>query len=138
LVFAEHSPMAWHGMAWHRFEVRPGLHLLLGQTIILRREWRQPQEKRAPSSFDMIDTLHNLVSSAIAHDTREVLRLQAAVFDWTRFGVFTGSHVSEYAGIETASPTPAAASVWGESPIFSYRVTFLFSPRQESIFPSWS
>jgi hypothetical protein len=99
------------------------LHPLLGQTLDLRRNWRQPKEKREPFSFEMMTTLHNLVSSDVARDKRAALSCQAAVFDWTRLGVFTGSRVSEYAqtksrrGTYLCVPNDAAAGIWAGSPI---------------------
>jgi hypothetical protein len=99
------------------------LNPLLGQTIDLRRAWKQPQEKREPFSYDMMETLSKLVSSSVAHDRRDALRLQAAVFDWIRLGVFTGSRVSEYAqtsskrGTYLRVPTTTAAGIWAGTPI---------------------
>jgi hypothetical protein len=94
------------------------LHPLLGQTIDLRRAWKQPQEKREPFTYDMMATLHNRVSSDSALDLRDTLKCRAAVFDWIRLGVFTGSRVSEYAqtkskrGTYLRVPQDAAAGKW--------------------------
>jgi hypothetical protein len=99
------------------------LHELLGQTLDLRRAWRQPKEKREPFSFDMLATLHHMTSSATITDRRHVLGLQAATFDWIRLGIFTGSRVSEYAqtkskrGSYLRVPMTAAAGTWAGSPI---------------------
>lgn len=71
----------------------------------------------------MMATISQQVSSSIALDLRAALRLRAAVFDWVRLGVFTGSRVSEYAqtkskrGTYLTVPQTSAAGKWAGSPI---------------------
>ena len=71
----------------------------------------------------MLSTLQTIVSTAVAHDKRDVLGLQSATFDWSRLGTFTGSRVSEYAqtkskrGAYLAVPMTPAAGIWAGSPI---------------------
>jgi hypothetical protein len=106
------------------------LHPLIGQTIDLRRAWRQPREKREPFSYAMFCTLHTVISTAFAHDKRTVLCLPSAIFDWVRLGTFTGSRVSEYAqtkskrGEYLTVPMTKAAGLWAGSPIAFIRSDF--------------
>jgi hypothetical protein len=108
----------------------PSLHPLLGHTLQLRRTWRQPKAKREPFTYDMMAKLHSLVSRANAKDLRHVLSLEAAIFDWTRLGTFTGSRVSEYGQTKSARgtfskvPHSKAAGIWAGSPIAFMRCDF--------------
>jgi hypothetical protein len=78
----------------------------------------------------MMAKLHSLVSRANAKDLRHVLSLEAAIFDWTRLGTFTGSRVSEYGqtkstrGTFSKVPHSKAAGVWAGSPIAFMRCDF--------------
>jgi len=45
----------------------------------------------------MFDYMFNDILSKAAKDASALFDMEAAIFDWTRLGVFTGSRVSEYA-----------------------------------------
>jgi hypothetical protein len=66
--------------------LEPYLAEILGQ----RRTWRQPQSKKEPLSGVMLD------ACAIIYKQSTFTSRLAASIDWVRFGIFTGSRLSEY------------------------------------------
>jgi hypothetical protein len=84
-------------------------------------------------------TLSNLVSAASPSEKRAVLGLRAAIFDWIRLGVFTGSRVSEYAqtkarrGTFLCVPQTPVAGIWAGTPIAFLPCDFTHHDKQNQI-----
>ena len=73
------------------------LHPFLSDMLSSRQTWTEPKEKREAFTSAMFDYMFNDILSKAAKDTSALFDMEAAIFDWTRLGVFTGSRVSEYA-----------------------------------------
>jgi len=73
------------------------LHPFLLDTLASRQTWTEPKEKREAFTSAMFDYMFTNILSKASKDTSALFDMEAAIFDWTRLGVFTGSRVSEYA-----------------------------------------
>ena len=73
------------------------LHPFLSDTLASRQTWTEIKEKHEAFTSAMFDYMFNDILSKVAKDTSALFDMEAAIFDWTRLGVFTSSRVSEYA-----------------------------------------
>ncbi|MGH7974386.1 MAG: hypothetical protein ACREBR_02575 [bacterium] len=112
---------------------KPRLIPFLAEILRQRRTWREPQQKKEPYTGAMFQVLHREIGRAYTVDRQAHLDVQAAVFDWARLGVFTGSRLSEYAQSKTAKgklyatiPDSAAAGRWRGQPIAFIYDDFMF------------
>ena len=71
----------------------------------------------------MFLTMERIMTDAAVVDFTSLLDLEAAVFDWIRLGVFTGTRAGEYAqtatrkGTYSSVPFTNDAGVWGGYPV---------------------
>ena len=81
-----------------------------GQSVLSQAsKWQVPKPKRLPYTYAMFETHHNRVAVKAQTDSRAYLYKDAAVQDWTRLGLFTGSRPGEYA--QTVGTTTKASTV---------------------------
>ena len=104
-----------------------------GQQVISQAsKWRVPKPKRLPYTYAMFATLHSRVSTTAQKDSRAYLSKEAAVHDWIRLGLFTGSRPGEYAQtVGTATkpstvPNVPAAGEWIGEPVAFIAEDFTF------------
>jgi hypothetical protein len=108
------------------------LHPFLSDTLASRQTWTEPKEKREAFTAAMFDYMFNNILSKAARDTSALFDMEAAIFDWTRLGVFTGSRVSEYAqttarkGTFSKVPDSLDAGDWRNTPIAFMYCDFSF------------
>jgi hypothetical protein len=95
------------------------MHPYLQEHIRLSAAWQQPKPVKEPFTVLMFDALCLRLESASS--TRlGFLSKEAAVYDWMRLGVFTGSRVSEYAQtklkagqqFQVLTPDISKAGIW--------------------------
>ena len=84
------------------------LHPLLRAQLEDRRNWRRPQPKKEAISGEILDAMRSLAQRTHP-DSRE-----AAVYDWCRLGLFTGSRLSEYA--QSKLPRGSHRAAWATIP----------------------
>ena len=102
------------------------------QVLSQASKWRVPKPKRLPYTYAMFETHHNRVSAQVQADHRASLYKDAAVQDWTRLGLFTGSRPGEYAqtvGTSTRAstvPNVPAAGEWIGEPLAFIASDFTF------------
>jgi hypothetical protein len=60
------------------------------------RRWQKPRARREPYSQEMFSALAGWVKKLHSADAKSFFGLVAAVFDWVRLGIFTGSRGIEY------------------------------------------
>lgn len=107
-------------------------HPYLRSLIEEREKWRQPSDKKEPYTGEMLDWLYRSILSS--HNlAKEVLEMKAAVYDWLRLGIFTGSRVSEYAQDRVphghkwnAIPETLDAGIWAGWPLAFVTEDFTF------------
>jgi hypothetical protein len=108
------------------------LHPFLSDTLASRQTWTEPKEKREAFTSAMFDYMFNNILSKAAKDTSALFDMEAAIFDWTRLGFFTGSRVSEYAqttarkGTFSKVPDSLDAGDWLNTPIAFMYCDFSF------------
>jgi hypothetical protein len=83
-----HDPATMH-------QKQPALHPFLREQLTQRANWKKPKAKIEPFTEPMFAALFNLIRAS-TDPLRTFLGPQAAVFDWTRLGIFTGSRLGEY------------------------------------------
>ena len=90
-----------------------------------QRKWQRPRSKRNPYTQEMYECLHRRVVSACKLSPSAACNCTAAVFDWARLGIFTGSRGNEYVQttakrhcFSTVPHTPAAGSFAGQAVAF--------------------
>lgn len=66
------------------------LHPYLSELLSQRRIWRQARPKKEPIDGDILDALRDM-ARAQGRSSKE-----AAVYDWCRLGLFSGSRLAEY------------------------------------------
>lgn len=111
----------------------PRLVPFIAEIVRQRSTWREPSKKKEPYTGDMLDALGRNINGATARDASTVLDKEAAVFDWVRLGVFTGSRLSEYAQgkrhkgqMFATIPDDAAAGSWRGQAIAFIQSDFTF------------
>lgn len=118
--------IAKHPVTLHTADGR--LHPYLAELLSQRRIWRQAQSKKEPITGAVFDALAQL--AALQGFTSKA----AAVYDWCRLGLFTGSRLSEYGQnrvtkAEPWAPIPSNADVppeWRGRPIAFLADDFTF------------
>lgn len=107
-------------------------HPYLRSLIEEREKWRQPSEKKEPYTGEMLEWLYSSLLSS-NNLAKEVLEMKAAVYDWLRLGIFTGSRVSEYAQDRlpqgrhwNAIPETQDAGIWAGWPLAFVKEDFTF------------
>jgi hypothetical protein len=127
-------PVNTHG---NKAQNKGNMHPILYDAIAFRKKWRKPNEKREPYTYRMFNTLAEQVAAEAKHNRLSLLGNKAAVFDWTRLGVFTGSRAAEYAqttGSATrfsAIPTCVDAGEWASCPLAFMACDFIFYDAHE-------
>jgi hypothetical protein len=94
----------WTALHWEiplydpasRLSKQPALHPVLRDVLQERRAWKQPRQQRLPITFLMYEVLHAHIAEHMANDRFYFLTEKAAIFDWMRLGLFTGSRLAEY------------------------------------------
>jgi hypothetical protein len=79
------------------------LNPFLADLLVQRRTWKKKRNKKEPITGAMLDAMLQLAAS----DTRGVISESAAVYDWCRFGLFTGSRLGEFAQSKPPKGAPA-------------------------------
>ena len=79
-----------------QFSKQPKMHPLLSDILQQRKAWKKPKEKRLPFTFRMYDVLHSFIQQNMTVNKLFFLTITAAIFDWMRLGLFTGSRLGEY------------------------------------------
>jgi len=96
------------------------------------KKWRKPKPKREPYTYKMFETLHARIEKQRRKAAAALYERDAAVFDWARLSIYTGSRSGEYAqtvGTTTkASRVPDApvAEEWAKEPIAFLASDFTF------------
>ena len=109
-----------------------GRHPLLADILDCRRKWQQPKEKREPYTAEMFAFLFLKICRNAKMDKSFLLGLEAAVFDWTRLGCFTGSRANEYAQTTARRndysrvPNLPDAGEWAGMPLAFVDIDFTF------------
>ncbi|GKZ00904.1 hypothetical protein MPSEU_001042100 [Mayamaea pseudoterrestris] len=109
-----------------------GLHPVLADILASRRKWQQAREKREPYTHEMFSYLFSKLKQQTSKDVRHALDIDAAVFDWTCLGAFTGSRANEYAqttakrGCFSKVPANADAGEWAGQPLAFVAIDFTF------------
>ena len=115
------------------------LHPFLSDTLASRQTWTEIKEKHEAFTSAMFDYMFNDILSKVAKDTSALFDMEAAIFDWTRLGVFTSSRVSEYAQTtarkSTFSRVPDSldAGDWCNTPIAFMYCDFSFYTKFQPI-----
>ena len=113
----------------------------LKDLIDQRSNWQQPRAKREPYTFLMFQALADFIEKETASNPAACLDLFAAVYDWVRLGIFTGSRVGEYAqstapkGQYSRVPQSLAAGPWAGKPIAFIAADFEFFTAQHTLIP---
>ena len=104
----------------------------ISQILALRKKWQQPKEKREPYTLKLFQALAHAIDTQCKTDITAPLTLYAAVFDWIRLGIFTGSRIGEYAqsiakkGEYSRIPNSPAAGEWANYPVAFIAADFTF------------
>ena len=99
------------------------LHPFLSDTLTSRQTWTEPKEKREAFTSAMFDYMFTNILSKASKDTSTIFDMEAAIFDWTRLGVLTGSRVSDAQttaarkGTFSRVPDSLDAGDWRNTPI---------------------
>jgi hypothetical protein len=83
-----HDPATMH-------QKQPALHPFLREQLTQRSNWKKSRDKIEPFTAPMFASLHHLIQAS-KDPTSTFVSPLAAIFDWTRLGVFTGSRLGEY------------------------------------------
>jgi hypothetical protein len=111
----------------------PVLAPLLADILSQRRQWKQPRQKREPLTDDWFAALSSELKRLQSHDGTYFLGVEAAVLDFCRLGLHTGSRLGEY-GQSKPGPGNAFARVpndenagpWAGMPLAFTRDDFTF------------
>ena len=79
------------------------LNPFLANLLVDRRNWKKKRDKKEPLTGAMLNAMLHLVTS----DPRGILSQMAAVYDWCRFGLYTGSRLGEYGQCKPPKQAPA-------------------------------
>jgi len=111
----------------------PRLLPWLGDIIHARQQWQQPLPKRLPCTYRMFQALNTFIQLLMASNCSAWLDRDAAVFDWSCLGIFTGSRSGEYAqtvakrGQFACVPNSwAAPTEWKNTPLAFIVADFAF------------
>jgi len=102
-------------------------------------KWGTPQPKREPYTHQMLKTFYRQVHDLVQKNPAYLLSLFAAVFDWVRLGLFTGSRGNEYCQTVarrhevTRVPLDAAAGEHAGEPIAFIMTDFRFLTADDTI-----
>jgi hypothetical protein len=80
-------------------------HTYLSDLLSQRRTWTKKRDKREALTGTLLDAMLELAS----RDPAALLSEAAAVYDWARFGLYTGSRLGEYG---QSKPTARAPLDW--------------------------
>ncbi|GKY95479.1 hypothetical protein MPSEU_000509500 [Mayamaea pseudoterrestris] len=111
---------------------KEGYHPMLADILASRRKWQKAREKREPFTNKMFEYLYATLKKETATDATVNLDVQAAVFDWTCLGAFTGSRANEYAqttarrGCFSKVPANRDAGEWANQPLAFIDLDFMF------------
>jgi hypothetical protein len=83
-----HDPATMH-------QKQPALHPFLREQLTQRANWKKARDKIEPFTAPMFASLYHQIQSS-SDPAATFVGPIAAVFDWTRLGVFTGSRLGEY------------------------------------------
>jgi len=117
------------------------LHPFLADTLAAQQAWTAPKPKQEPFTLDMLIYMFDDISKCAAAKPSILFNLNAAIFDWTRLGTFTGSRVSEYAqtlarkGTFSRVPDSLDAGNWKNTPIAFMFSDFTFLTKAGRVVP---
>ena len=117
------------GLKCHEINTKQGM---IADLLLEASKWRRPKPKREPYTYAMFETLQARVSTLLETTVSALLQRDAAVFDWARLSIFTGSRSGEYAQTVGTSTNPArvpdapAAGNWAKTPIAFIASDFAF------------
>jgi len=117
---------------------KKSLHPLIAEVLAQRSAWREPLLKKEPLTSVLLQHMHCRIQYAFQQDRASFLDKDAALLDWIRLGVHTGSRLGEY-GQSTLSgnkpsnfakvPISLDAGPWSGTPIaFIYSDFVFFGP----------
>jgi hypothetical protein len=95
-------------------------------------KWRKPKPKREPYTYKMFEQLHRRIEKQRGKAAAALYERDAAVFDWARLSIYTGSRSGEYAqtvGTTTKAscvPDAPVAEEWAKEPIAFVASDFTF------------
>lgn len=98
------------------------LRSMVSDIIADRRNWQEETEKIAALPMQFYLTFHKFIQTKCATDTAWLGR-DAACFDWSRLGLFTGSRAGEYSqtvakrGEYSKVPDDLGGNEWGGWPV---------------------
>ena len=107
-------------------------HSMIADVLLEAHKWRKPKPKREPYTYKMFQTLHARIDKKRRTHAPALYEREAAVYDWARLSVYTGSRSGEYAqtvGTTTEpSRVPDAPFVqeWAKEPIAFVASDFTF------------
>ena len=81
------------------------LNPFLSDLLVQRRTWKKQRPKKEPLTGNILDAMLQIAAS----DTHGILSDSAAIYDWCRFGLYTGSRLGEYG---QSKPPKEAATDW--------------------------
>ena len=105
---------------------------MIADLLLEASKWRAPKPKREPYTYEMFVTLQDRVAKQVRTTAAALVEREAAVFDWARLSIFTGSRSGEYAQtVGTSSkasrvPDAPAAGIWAKTPIAFIASDFTF------------
>jgi hypothetical protein len=111
------------------------LHPLLAEVLAQRSAWREPLSKKEPLTSTILHHMYHHTQHAFQQDQTSFLDKSAALLDWIRLGIHTGSRLGEY-GQSTLSgnhpsnfakvPDTPDAGIWRGTPIAFLTSDFTF------------
>lgn len=111
------------------------LHPFLAEVLNQRAAWREPSAKKEPLTSDILHHMHQSITATYQQDISSFLDKSAALFDWTRLGIHTGSRLGEYGQSTLAGSHPLQfatvpnshdAGIWQGSPLAFMASDFTF------------
>lgn len=117
------------GLKCHEVNTKQGM---IADLLLEASKWRKPKPKREPYTYAMFETLQARVAKQLRSTNAALLHRDAAVLDWARLSIFTGSRSGEYAQTVGTTTKPSrvpdapAAGVWAKTPIAFIASDFAF------------
>ena len=111
------------------------LHPYLGEILAQRRIWTEGKPKKEPCTGEIFDSMAHLIPTDRGVAPQQLaLGKHAAVYDWSRLGLFTGSRLGEYGQSKVPkgckwTPLPNSDDVpleWRGKPLAFIRSDFTF------------
>ena len=107
-------------------------HSMIADVLLEAHKWRKPKPKREPYTYKMFQTLHARIDKKRRTHAPALYEREAAVYDWARLSVYTGSRSGEYAQTVGTTTEPSrvpdapVAQEWAKEPIAFVASDFTF------------